>query len=116
MSNYYRTVTSFAVGQSQTEAIKLNEKTICGLIVTGSHITATSITFLGSGDGVTYYPLYDDASTEVSITTGSYARAYSLLPTTFYAWNYAKVREGTSASAVLQAGSDINIEIITRNI
>lgn len=95
------TTGSIVVGNTTTNPIKLNELNAVG-ITTGSNITATTLTFLVSVDGTTYTPLYDSASTEVSLTVTTAARSYSLSPGVFYPWNFVKIVEGTSASNVAQ--------------
>jgi hypothetical protein len=102
MSLQFEVSGSIVVGQSQSNAVKLNELTAVGL-TTGSNITASTLSFLVSTDGNTFYPLYDSTSTEVTISASSVARSYTLDPAVFYPWNFLKVREGNSASAVLQA-------------
>jgi len=111
MAKYIESGT-FVVGQSETSAIKLNERTVTGFIVSGSTITGTEVTFLVSFDGTTFYPLYDYDSTEVSITVASSARGYNLNPLLFTPWNHIKARLGTSASAVLQATYDTGVKFI----
>lgn len=93
---------SFVVGESESSPIQLNEGTLAGITITGSSLTATSVTFLGSTDGTNYYPLHDEESEEVTLTTGSVARGYSVDTNTFFPWNWIKAREGTSASPVNQ--------------
>jgi hypothetical protein len=92
---------SFVVGNSTTNPIVLGELNSLG-ITTGSNLTGTSMTFLVSTDNITYTPLYNKDSTEVSLTITAAARSYALDPATFYTWPYVKGRLGTSASAVLQ--------------
>lgn len=103
---------SFVVGQSQTSAIMTNENSLLGLIITGSSISGSLVSFLVSNDGATYYPLYDYNNTEVTITVGSSVKAYNLNPDIFKPWDYIKVRLGTSASAKLQAGVDTPIQFV----
>jgi hypothetical protein len=109
----YRESSMFVVGQSETSAIKLNERTVTGFIVSGSTITGTAVTFLVSFDGIIFYPLYDYDSSEVSITVAGSARGYNLNPLLFTPWNHIKARLGTSASAVLQTTYDAGVEFIT---
>lgn len=92
---------SIVAGNTSTNPIQVNELSLIGL-TTGSNITATALTFLVSTDGVTYTPLYDSTSTEVSLTVTTAARSYALKPDIFYGWNFLKVVEGTSASNVAQ--------------
>ena len=100
----------FVVGSSETSAVQLNEGTLAGITITGSSLTATSVTFLGSTDGTNFYPLYDEESEEVTLTTGSVARGYSVDTNTFFPWNWIKAREGTSSSPVNQTVDDQDIE------
>lgn len=94
---------SFVVGQSQTNAVTLNELTLVGFTITGSSISGSQVSFLVSTDGTDYYPLINSSGTEITITSGSIAKAYDLDEATFFPWNFVKARLGTSASAVLQA-------------
>jgi len=107
---------SFVIGQSQTNSILMNENTLVGLTVTGSYLTASEITFLVSTDNTNFYPMYNSSSTELSITTGSYARSYSLDAESFFAWDYVKARQGNSASAVNQTEKDIDVKFITKRL
>lgn len=93
---------SIVAGQTTSNAILLNEFMVWG-IVTGSNVTASTLSFLGSADNVTYVPVYDNTSTEVTSTSssGSY-KGYALNPISFAPYNFIKVREGTAASAVVQ--------------
>jgi hypothetical protein len=70
------------------------------------------LTFLVSLDGVTFYPAYDETSTEISLTTTTAARAYRLHPSLIM-WPWLKVREGTSASAVAQKTVDTTFNFIS---
>jgi hypothetical protein len=106
----YRDTDSFVVGQSQTNPIIINENSLLGLVVAGSSISGSLISFLVSTDGVTYYPLFDSTNTEVTLTVSSTTKAYSLNHEAFEPWNYVKARLGTSASAKLQAGVDTPLE------
>lgn len=107
---------SFVVGQSQSNAVQLNEGTLVGLTVSGSTLSGVDLTFLASVDGVTYLPLYDNAGEEVKITVSTVARNYTLDPAVFFPWNFIKVRQGTSASAVLQAGQDTLLQFNVKTL
>ena len=107
---------NFVIGQSQTNSILMNENTLVGVIVTGSYLTASEITFLVSDDNTTFYPMYDSSSAELSITTGSYARGYSLDAESFFAWDYIKARQGNSASPVNQITKNIDMKFITKRL
>lgn len=106
---------SIVAGNTTTNAIQMNNYDAVGMIVSASTLTATTLTFLVGNDGTNFYPLYDDSSTEVSISASKVARAYSLPIDAFFGWNFMKVREGTSASAVAQATYDVPITIVTRS-
>lgn len=108
----FRETDSFVVGQSQTNPIIINENTLLGLIVTGSTISGSLVSFLVSTDGITYYPLFDSTNAEVTLTVGSTAKAYSLNHELFEPWNFVKVRLGTSGSAKLQTGDNTSIEFM----
>lgn len=106
---------TIAVGESMTEGIPQNEQSLVG-ITTGSVLTAGALTFLGSLDeGSTYHSIYRETA-ELSVTTASYTRAFTLTPEDFYGWTHIKIREGNSASAVLQATYDANILLAFRNM
>ena len=106
MAYQIKSSASIVVGGSVSNPITLNENTVAG-ITAGSSLTATTLTFLVSMDNVNYYSLYDNTSTEVSLTlvSGS-SRAYALSASSFFPWNFVKLREGNSASAVNQATVD----------
>lgn len=106
--------TSIEVGESQTPAILLNELMVSGFI-TGSGLTATSLIFLVSVDGNTFYPLYNaDGQVSFSDMGGGTARAVSISPAEFFPWNFVKFQGGTSASPVLQTTEDCPITISAR--
>jgi hypothetical protein len=105
-----------SIGSTTSGVLKLNEINNPVGLTAGSGLTATTLTFLVSNDNATYTPLYDNTSTEVSLTSASVGRSWALDIPTFYGWNFMKVREGTAASAVAQATVDVNISVATRNI
>lgn len=109
----YKTTTTIAVGETVTDTIFQNEQVLVG-IITGSVITADELTFLGSFDNENFYSIYNETD-EVSVTTASYARGYTLTPEDFLPWRFIKVREGNSASAVAQATYDAVFDLIFTN-
>lgn len=109
----YSNPATITVGSTESSFIRLNERAATGLIVTGSVISGSLVSFLVSNDGVSYYPLYDSSSTEVSLVVTSASRAYNLNPEAFMGWNFIKVRLGTSASAKAQATYPAGVEIVT---
>jgi hypothetical protein len=111
MNRVIVTSASIVVGQSTSNPIVLNSYTPSNLSTSASVVTGTTITFLVSHDGTNYMPLYDDTSTEVSLTAAASARAWGLKPGAFFGWSYLKVRLGTSASAKLQATYNLPMTI-----
>jgi hemolysin activation/secretion protein len=112
----YSTTETFTAGSTatgtQTGVVTLNERTLTGFIVSASTITGTKVTFLVSTDAISFYPLYDSDSSEVSLTVTSASRAYNLKPSVFLPWDYIKARLGTSASAVAQATYSTGVEFV----
>ena len=106
---------SIVAGQTTSSRFILGETNTPIGITTGSNITGTKLSFLVSNDNITYLPLYDATSTEVSLTVTTAARAYELEPLNTWAWRFMKVYAGVSASAVAQAVSTY-FTIITKNI
>lgn len=101
---------TLGIGDTTTGTICLSGAVPVGLIVSGSSLTASKLTFLVSNDNSSFYSLYDQTS-EISVTTGSYLRAYSLDWTKMQGWKFMKIRSGTSASAVAQATIATKIEV-----
>jgi len=111
----YNEIGTFVSGSTQTNTIFLNEKTLTGLIIAGSTITGSTLTFLVSHDGTTFYPLYDSDSAEVNLTVSASPRGYNLNPTVFMPWNFVKARLGNSASGVA-ATEDASLIFIMDNM
>ena len=106
---------SVGVGDTTSRPFNLGEnKTPVGF-TTGSNISGSLISFLVSNDGVTYVPLYDETSTEVSLTITTAARGYVFVPQEVWAWKFMKVRLGTSASSVAQKIVTTNFTLVTRS-
>jgi hypothetical protein len=118
MAKYSITATfiagSTATG-TQSDIITLNEKVLTGIIVSGSIITGSYITFLVSNNGTTFYPLYDSSNTEVTLTPTSASRAFNVNPENFLPWSFVKARLGTSASPKAQATYNAAVEFVTRD-
>ena len=105
---------SVGVGDTTSRPFNLGEnKTPVGF-TTGSNISGSLISFLVSNDGVTYVPLYDETSTEVSFTITTAARGYILEPQNSWPWKFMKIRLGTSASSKAQAAVTTNFTLVTR--
>lgn len=107
---------SIVVGQTRSNAIILGENNTPVGITTGSNITGTALTFLVSNDNITYLPLYNSDSTEISLTVTTAARSYELQPLETWGWRFMKIREGNSASSVAQATVDTLFTVVTRKL
>lgn len=106
----YKKTAIISIGETMSDSIPQNELVLAGL-VTGSVVTADELTFLGSFDGENFHSIYDETS-EVSVTTASYTRAFTLTPEDFLPWRFIKIREGNSASGVAQATYDASFDLI----
>jgi hypothetical protein len=109
--------TTIVTGSTVTDSIKLNELMLVGLISTGSYMSGSMVSFLVSIDDVTFLPLYNSDGTEVTFSsTNGKIQAWALDPNDFYAWNFIKVREGTSASAIAQATQPLPLKIVAKAV
>jgi hypothetical protein len=68
--------------------------------------TAAVLTFQTSGDNTNFFNVYDDAGSEVSITTDA-SRRIRLEPTQWAGISQIKIRSGTAGAAVNQGGDRI---------
>lgn len=84
-------------------AVQLNGLLLVGLIVPAGWLAA-SVTLQGSVDGATWYNVYDDTGTEVTLAVAA-SRFVALAPATFAAFPYVRLRSGTAALPVNQTGS-----------
>jgi hypothetical protein len=109
MSRPDRTITepvTIGAGASLSGASsKFNGYGLVG-ILTASTWDAAKLTFEGSNDGTNFFKIVTNAAEyEVASVTG--AACIAVDPNVFVAWDYIKVRSGTSASAVNQADETI---------
>lgn len=111
-SKIIMTSASIIIGATTSGSITLNQMTPVALMTSASVITGTSITFLVSTDNSTYVPLYDETSTEVSLTFSGSPRAWGLPIKNLFGWPFMKVRLGTSASAKAQATYNAPITLL----
>jgi hypothetical protein len=96
---------TIAAAGTLSDAIQIGPWKYMGLVMPAVWATA-GMTFAvcNKADG-TFLPLYDDAGIEVSATVAaSKATALNLAALSLAPWNYVKLRSGTVASAVAQAG------------
>ena len=113
MSIYKSIPATFVVGETETEAISLNEGSLAGIIISGSNITGSLVSFLVSSDGTNFFPLFNESNAEVAITVSSTPKAYAFSSGNFGSWLFVKARLGTSGSAVLQAGINQSVIFIS---
>lgn len=102
-------VATIANGASQSGAIDVSDYVIAAIQMPTSWTTA-AITFLASAtkDG-TYYPVYDDAGTEVTIASANAAASRVIVNKAVIeqlaGLRWIKLRSGTEATPVNQGGS-----------
>lgn len=111
-SKIIKTSASIVVGATTSNPIILNQMTPVALLTSASVITGTTVTFLVSADGTNYVPLYDETTTEVSLTFSGSPRAWGLPIKNLFGWTSMKVRLGTSASAKAQATYDAPLTLL----
>jgi hypothetical protein len=105
-----RGTVKIANGASQSDAIDITDQAIVGIAIPAGW-TAADITFLAaSHDAGAYQPVYDQAGTELKITTGGAARYFALDGIKFR-FRLVKLRSGTAAAAVNQ-GAERIIEVL----
>lgn len=114
---YYYVSDNFLIGSLfSTSPVILNEKVLCGVIISASTISGSYLSFLGSKDGINYYPVLDSTSSEVILITTASPRAYSLKPESFYGVNFVRARLGYSGSSVMQKTYNTPVDFIMRDI
>lgn len=89
-----------------TSGIDLKTRRLSRIAIPSGWITATSITFQTSVDGVTFYNLYDSIGTEYAVTVAA-SRSVLVPLIDFIGIRYIKIRSGTAAAAVNQTGSPV---------
>ena len=114
MSIYKSIPATFVVGETETEAFSLNEGSLSGIIISGSNITGSLVSFLVSSDGTNFFPLFSESNVELTLVVSSTPKAYALTSESFGGWRFGKIRLGTSGSAKAQSGSPQPITIIAK--
>jgi hypothetical protein len=109
---------TIAVGASLSTAIRLDYHGVMQMLITkGSAWTAADVTFKVSHDGTTYYPLYKDDGTEVTIASADFGidRWIDLAPDVFgKGFAYIKIQSGTNGANVNQLTDISTIRLMTR--
>jgi hypothetical protein len=104
-----------ANGASLSGPVDIGNYKLVGLVVpsawTSGDITFAAAVTPGLTDNLapadlTYYPVYDAAGTELTITNGAgTSRLYAIAPTAFAGTRYLKVRSGLVGAAVNQGAA-----------
>lgn len=92
-------------GQSLSDAADLGDGTLLGVAVPAGWNGPTVVTFQGSPDGVTFSDVQDGAG-EYATVALSASQAVAVNPDWFRPFRHVKVRSGTAAIPVAQAGGD----------
>lgn len=100
------------VGQSVSSTVALDRNWLINLAIP-SNWTAAVITFQGSRDnGTTWADLYSDTG-EITISAAAAGRGIVLAPTLVHGWPLIRLRSGTAAAVVPQAGGVDRVLICT---
>jgi hypothetical protein len=96
---------TIADGESLSDAIDLGGMIPVGVDAPAANWTTAALSFQGSLDGTRWQDAHDDSG---EYTTGDIAAGggCSLNKDVFRRWRHIKIRSGTAASAVAQAGGD----------
>ena len=97
-------------GASLSGSIDLGTTRLFAIIMPAAW-TSASLTFQGSVDGTNWFNLYTDTGTEVSATVAASQYVVMSSPAQMLGVRYAKVRSGTSGSAVNQ-GADRALTLV----
>lgn len=92
--------TTISPGSSLSEAVPLGDNCVASFVADGW--TAAVVTFAGSFDGNTFFPVYDRVG-EVTCNSVDADRIIQIEPEKTYGLHSIKIRSGTSTSAVNQA-------------
>jgi hypothetical protein len=97
---------TIAAGASLSTDIDLGIARFAGVIVP-SGWTAANITFQASVDDITWFELYDDSGTEVTLTVGGTPPYFIIAktPAVFAPVRFLKLRSGTAALPVVQVSA-----------
>lgn len=99
---------TIAVSTSLSAAVKLSTGRIFAFQIPATW-TAANLTFQANYDGgTTFYDMYDDAGTEVTVTVGGASRFIQVSnPMAWFGVQYLKVRSGTTGTPVAQAADRV---------
>lgn len=95
MSKYDVTIAS---SETISTIADLYEMTLTAIKIPAS-MTGTSITFLGSDDGITFIPIHDTTNTIRTLTIGTAACFITVNPSDYAGIRYLKVVSGSSEAS-----------------
>ena len=96
-------IAAIAAGTSLSSAVYVGAAKLVSIGLDANWLTATTITFQGSYDGVNFFEIYDGAGNEVSYTVA--ASQVIPIPGGFEGCLYLKIRSGPSGSPVNQTNA-----------
>lgn len=100
--------TTIHSGNTTSDIVDLSDLAMTGIIIPIA-FTGTAITFNGSMDNINYYPLYNTAGTQLSITVAP-DRWIEFTPGDFCAVRYLSFVSNATE------GADRNLIIVTRSL
>lgn len=107
ITNYSQSVT-IPNGLTTSGTIDMQDLSMVGLIIPAA-FTGITMTFLGSPDNVTFYPIYNTSGTQLSITVAT-SRIISFTPGDFAGMRYVQLVSGSA-----EAGNRI-IQFVLRSL
>jgi hypothetical protein len=98
---------TIANGASLSGALQIQDG--CAILgaITDSAWDTADMTFAVSLDGTNFFPLLNEAGTEVEAASVAASSAVALPDSLTKGWKYIKVRSGTSAAATNQTGATV---------
>ena len=103
---------TISVGETQTDSFELGKYSLSGFILTGSVVTGSQVSFLVSGDGTNFVPLFDSTGTEVTVPVGAVAGGYNVDNSIFNPFYFIKLRLGESGSSVAQQTYNLGVDFL----
>lgn len=114
IGNLATSTVTIAVGASLSGVLDTAHKAILAFSCPAG-MEGTAFTFQTSYDAITYQDLYDKFGTEVSVTVAASRNVRVDLSDHLHA-RYWKIRTGTAAVPVVQAGADAVITVAMRQV
>ena len=105
--------TTITSGTSLSPGIPVSRANVIAFIMPSAWTTA-ALTFQGSIDGDNFFNLFDQSGNEITVPTDANRYIGGLDALGFGAFNYFRIRSGTSSTPVNQA-ADRSIRVVMRN-